>query len=190
MTRTAKDSSTTFHPRVSISGSGMRAVIQRVKSASVTVDGAVVSSIGQGLMVLVGIGADDTEDDTQYVAGKCLRARLFPGGDPPPEGSDSAKNWDGTKPWDRNVMDIDGEVLFVSQFTLHGYFKGNKPDFHHAMGPTDARKLYSELLTYAREKVYVGNGTRIKDGIFGAKMDVALVNDGPVTLLLDSRERK
>jgi D-tyrosyl-tRNA(Tyr) deacylase len=152
----------------------MRAVIQRVKSASVTVDGAVVSSIGQGLMILVGIGADDTEDDTQYVAG-----------------SDETKNWDGAKPWDRNVMDIDGEVLFVSQFTLHGYFKGNKPDFHHAMGPTDARKLYSELLTYAREKVYVGNDeTRIKDGIFGAKMDVALVNDGPVTLLLDSRERK
>ena len=166
----------------------MRAVIQRVKSASVTVDGAVVSSIGQGLMVLVGIGADDTEDDTQYVAGKCLRARLFPG---EPSGSDETKNWDGAKPWDRNVMDIDGEVLFVSQFTLHGYFKGNKPDFHHAMGPTDAKKLYSDFLTYAKEKVYAGNdGTRIKDGIFGAKMDVALVNDGPVTLLLDSRERK
>ena len=179
--------STTFH-RVSISSGGMRAVIQRVKSASVTVDGAVVSSIGQGLMVLVGIGADDTEDDMHYVAGKCLRARLFPG---EPSGSDETKNWDGAKPWDRNVMDIDGEVLFVSQFTLHGYFKGNKPDFHHAMGPTDAKKLYSELLTYAKEKVYVGNdGTRIKDGVFGAKMDVALVNDGPVTLLLDSRERK
>ena len=85
----------------------MRAVIQRVKSASGTVDGAVVSSIGQGLMVLVGIGADDTEDDTQYVAGKCLRARLFPG---EPSGSDETTNWDGAKPCVRHVMDIDGEV--------------------------------------------------------------------------------
>ena len=166
----------------------MRAVIQRVKSASVTVDDAMVSSIGPGLVVLVGIGGDDTEEDAEYVAGKCLRARLFPGD--PPEGVGGAKNWDGAKPWDRSVMDIDGEVLFVSQFTLHGYFKGNRPDFHRAMAPEQAKAFYREFLACARERVYAGKGTRIKDGIFGAKMDVALVNDGPVTLLMDSRDRK
>ena len=166
----------------------MRAVIQRVKSASVTVDGAVVSSIGPGLVVLVGIGGDDTEEDAEYIAGKCLRARLFPGD--PPSGEGGATNWDGAKPWDRSVMDIDGEVLFVSQFTLHGYFKGNRPDFHRAMAPESAKAFYRDFLACARETVYAGNGTRIKDGIFGAKMDVALVNDGPVTLLMDSRDRK
>ena len=158
----------------------MRAVVQRVKSASVTVDDAVVSSIGPGLVVLVGIGGDDTEEDAEYVAGKCL----------PPEGVGGAKNWDGAKPWDRSVMDIDGEVLFVSQFTLHGYFKGNRPDFHRAMDPERAKAFYRDFLAIARERVYAGKGTRIKDGIFGAKMDVALVNDGPVTLLMDSRDRK
>ena len=101
-----------------------------------------------------------------------------------------AKNWDGAKPWDRSVMDIDGEVLFVSQFTLHGYFKGNRPDFHRAMDPERAKAFYRDFLAIARERVYAGKGTRIKDGIFGAKMDVALVNDGPVTLLMDSRDRK
>ena len=166
----------------------MRAVIQRVKSASVTVDGALVSSIGPGLVVLVGIGGDDTKEDAEYVAGKCLRARLFPGD--PPEGEGGATNWDDAKPWDRNVMDIDGEVLFVSQFTLHGYFKGNRPDFHRAMAPESAKAFYRDFLACARERVYAGKGTRIKDGIFGAKMDVALVNDGPVTLLMDSRDRK
>ena len=128
----------------------MRAVIQRVKSASVTVDGAVVSSIGPGLVVLVGIGGDDTKEDAEYVAGKCLRARLFPGA----SGEGGATNWDGAKPWDRSVMDIDGEVLFVSQFTLHGYFKGNRPDFHRAMDPETAKAFYRDFLAFARETVY------------------------------------
>lgn len=100
----------------------MRAVIQRVAKASVTVEGAVVSSIGPGLLVLVGIRDGDNRDDLEWCANKVLKARLFPRAGAEEEGAG--------KPWDSNVMQAGLEVLFVSQFTLYAFFKGNKPDFH------------------------------------------------------------
>ena len=154
----------------------MRAVIQRVKSASVSVEGAVVSRIGAGLVVLVGVREGDSRDDLEWCANKVLRARLFDGA----EG----------KAWSDNVVQAGLDVLFVSQFTLYGFFKGNKPDFHNAMPPVKAKAFYEDFLAYAREVGYKGHGERVKDGVFGAMMDVALVNDGPVTMCIDSQDRK
>ena len=165
----------------------MRAVIQRVKRASVTVNDEVVSSIGRGLVVLVGVKDGDTRDDLEWLSNKILKARLFPGG-ASEEGGGGA---DGGKPWDANVMQAGLEVLFVSQFTLYGFFKGNKPDFHNAMAPGPAKAFYEDFLAHARNDVYKGYGeSRIKDGVFGAMMEVGLVNDGPVTMCLDSNDRK
>ncbi|KZT09579.1 D-tyrosyl-tRNA deacylase [Laetiporus sulphureus 93-53] len=150
----------------------MRAVVQRVRSASVTVDSEVISSISRGLMVLVGIGKDDTPVDVENVAKKILNLRIFD------DGSGAM--------WKKSVKDIDGEVLCVSQFTLlANTTKGNKPDFHRAMTAESSRQMYTSFLErissmYKPEK--------IKDGRFGAMMSVSLVNEGPVTLTLDSRK--
>eukprot|EP01112_Ceratiomyxa_fruticulosa_P021528 TRINITY_DN7601_c0_g1_i1.p1 TRINITY_DN7601_c0_g1~~TRINITY_DN7601_c0_g1_i1.p1 ORF type:complete len:163 (-),score=24.35 TRINITY_DN7601_c0_g1_i1:93-581(-) len=149
----------------------MRAIIQRVLSASVTVEGNLISSIGPGLMCLIGINREDTPEDRDYIIRKILNARLFSG--------------DG-KGWNKSVTQMDYEVLLVSQFTLYAILKGNKPDFHLAMGPETSKLFYSDFvdlvkLGYQKEKV--------KDGLFGAKMEVQLVNDGPVTLVVDSREK-
>ncbi|KAJ8700422.1 D-tyrosyl-tRNA(Tyr) deacylase [Pleurotus ostreatus] len=152
----------------------MRAVIQRVASASVSVNNEVVSSISRGLMVLVGIGRDDTAEDVAFIAKKILALRLF-------EATD-----DSTKMWRSNVSDIDGDILCVSQFTLMANTsKGNKPDFHLAMSTEQSKEMYGALLLklsgmYKAEK--------IKDGRFGAMMDVTLTNEGPVTLTIDSRK--
>ena len=156
----------------------MRAVVQRVRRASVSVEGTLVSSFsGQGLMVLVGIHADDTLEDAQWLAGKVLKARCF-------------EDRYG-KMWAENVCAAGGKVLFVSQFTLHGSFaKGNKPDLHNAMPPGPAKALYDTFVELARRS-WPGDGEEnIFDGVFGAKMLVSLVNDGPVTFVLDSRDRK
>ncbi|KAI0077107.1 D-tyrosyl-tRNA deacylase [Panus rudis PR-1116 ss-1] len=150
----------------------MRAVLQRVSSASVVVDSEVVSSIGRGLMVLVGIGTDDNATDLETLTNKILSLKVF---------SD-----DSGAMWKRSVKDIDGEVLCVSQFTLFANTsKGNKPDFHRAMGSESSRHLYASFLErmgtlYKPEK--------IKDGKFGAMMSVSLTNEGPVTFTLDSRK--
>mmetsp|Transcript_3418 Transcript_3418/g.6760 ORF Transcript_3418/g.6760 Transcript_3418/m.6760 type:complete len:152 (-) Transcript_3418:132-587(-) len=151
----------------------MRAVIQRVKSASVEVDGEIVSRIGPGLCVFVGLKDGDSGPDVEFIGRKILNMRLF-------------ENADTGKAWDRSVMDMGLEVLLVSQFTLYGILKGNKPDFHHAMPPSQAREAYENFVEHIR-KSYSPN--MIKDGVFGAKMDVAIVNDGPVTYQLDSKAK-
>ncbi|KAF2861392.1 hypothetical protein K470DRAFT_270003 [Piedraia hortae CBS 480.64] len=142
----------------------MKAVIQRVKSASVTVDGHLVSQIARGVLVFAAIGRDDTKHDAESLATKLVKVKLW-------EDDNGGK-------WKRSVRDIDGEVLCVSQFTLLATTKkGNKPDFHRSAAPDRARELYDTFVAKVRSE-YVAE--RVKDGVFQAVMDVALVNDGPV----------
>ncbi|RPA79052.1 hypothetical protein BJ508DRAFT_416149 [Ascobolus immersus RN42] len=148
----------------------MKAVIQRVLSASVTVDGNVVSSIGKGLLVLAAVSPHDSEVEADTLAQKILKLKLW----------DSE---DGKKKWANNVQDISGELLIVSQFTLYAHIKkDHKPDFHHSAPASHALPLY----TYFHDKVKsLYTPERVKDGVFGAMMQVALVNDGPVTIEMD-----
>ncbi|KAI3410583.1 D-aminoacyl-tRNA deacylase, partial [Psidium guajava] len=148
----------------------MRAVVQRVASASVEVEGRTVSEIGPGLLVLVGLHESDVDSDADYICRKVLNMRLF-------------TNESTGRGWDQNVMQKNYGVLLVSQFTLYGILKGNKPDFHVAMPPQKAKPFY-ESLVERFQKAYSPDA--VKDGIFGAKMKVNLVNDGPVTMQLDS----
>ncbi|CAK8539461.1 unnamed protein product [Lathyrus sativus] len=152
----------------------MRAVVQRVDSASVEVEGSIVSEIGPGLLVLVGIHDSDSDADADYICRKVLNMRLF-------------SNEDTGKAWDHSVMQKNYQVLLVSQFTLYGILKGNKPDFHVAMAPQRAKPFYASLVDRFRNAY---NSDAIKDGVFGAKMKVNLVNDGPVTMQLDSQSPK
>eukprot|EP01130_Rhizamoeba_saxonica_P011510 TRINITY_DN4782_c0_g1_i3.p1 TRINITY_DN4782_c0_g1~~TRINITY_DN4782_c0_g1_i3.p1 ORF type:complete len:152 (+),score=28.11 TRINITY_DN4782_c0_g1_i3:157-612(+) len=151
----------------------MRIIIQRVNRASVSVGDNIVSAIGKGLLVLVGIGRDDNPDDSQYMKRKVLNTRLWP--DP-----------DTQRPWSKSVKQMDYDILFVSQFTLFNTMKGNKPDFHKAMPGNEAREFYEDFL---RSVVADYNPDKIKDGAFGEMMNVSLENDGPVTLHLDSRDK-
>ncbi|XP_059440206.1 uncharacterized protein LOC132172680 [Corylus avellana] len=152
----------------------MRAVVQRVASASVEVEGRIVSEIGPGLLVLVGIHESDSDSDADFICRKVLNMRLFP-------------NENTGKGWDQNVMQRNYEVLLVSQFTLYGFLKGNKPDFHVAMPPQTAKPFYASLVERFRKSY---DPAAIKDGVFGAMMKVNLVNDGPVTMQLDSHAPK
>ncbi|KAL1709654.1 D-Tyr tRNAtyr deacylase-like domain-containing protein [Schizophyllum commune] len=152
----------------------MRAIIQRVSSASVTVDNEVVSKISKGLMVLVGIGTDDSSADAATIINKILNLRVF---------NDPA---DDSKMWKSSVKDIDGDILCVSQFTLLGNTtKGNKPDFHKAM-PSEASRIFYGSFLESLGKAYKPD--KIKDGKFGAMMSVSLCNEGPVTFTIDSRK--
>ncbi|KAF9058817.1 D-Tyr tRNAtyr deacylase-like domain-containing protein [Rhodocollybia butyracea] len=152
----------------------MRAIIQRVTSASVTVDNDVISSISRGLMVLVGIGTDDTSSDASALINKILNLRVF--NDPV----------DPQKMWKASVKDIDGEILCVSQFTLlANTTKGNKPDFHRAMSAESSRDMYAAFLEKLRQAY---KEDKVQDGKFGAMMNVSLTNEGPVTFTLDSRK--
>ena len=194
----------------------MLAVIQRVKSASVAIDSQTVSSIQDGLLVLVGISADATPADSEYIQRKILNTRLWDDG--------------SGKTWSKSVTQRDYQVLCVSQFTLHGFLKGNKPDFHLSMPPDQAKTLYNGLVNslkaaYNKDEkggkgVKGGKGgglgkngggkknettpsltaldvqppppdfaALVQDGLFGADMAVTLVNDGPVTLILDSKDQ-
>ncbi|USP78807.1 uncharacterized protein yc1106_06081 [Curvularia clavata] len=155
----------------------MRTVLQRVKSASVTVDGQLISSIGKGLLVLAAVSKDDTEKDVEAMAAKILKAKLW---------DDESKDPPGR--WKCNVADIQGEVLCVSQFTLLASMeKGNKPSFHQSANGDNARMLYQAFFN----KVRALHGTeKVKDGLFAAMMDVALVNDGPVTIQIDTKPPK
>ena len=147
----------------------MRAVVQRVSSASVTVDGEIISQIGAGLLVLLGIHKDDTEKEREYIIKKIVNLRIFP---------DSADMHNINK----SIKDTDGEILLVSQFTLYGDCKkGNRPSFIAAMPPEKAKSFYED---FAKELKHIYPKT--KEGMFGAYMHVALVNDGPVTILLNS----
>ncbi|KAG4440512.1 hypothetical protein IFR05_003982 [Cadophora sp. M221] len=144
----------------------MKAILQRVLSASVTVDKQLVSSIGKGILVFAAVAPGDTEKDAENLASKILKMRLW---------DDEA----GGR-WKHNVQDINGEVLCVSQFTLLASTKkGSKPDFHGALGGEQAKELYQLFFS----KVQQGyKAESVKDGVFQAMMEVALVNDGPVTL--------
>jgi len=149
----------------------MRAVIQRVTSARVRVGQRVTGEIQRGLLVLLGVGRGDTLDDVQYIAGKIRDLRLFES--------------EAGKPMDRSVPDIGGAVLVVSQFTLYGDVrKGRRPSFDEAAAPSDARDLY-EAVVRELQAAHVPVST----GEFQAMMQVELVNDGPVTVLVDSKRQ-
>lgn len=142
----------------------MKAVLQRVLSGSVTVNDQVVSAIGKGVLVLAAIGPDDSKKDAERMASKILKMKLWPD--------------ENELQWKKSVQDIEGEVLCVSQFTLFASTKkGNKPDFHGAAKPEIAKELYDHFLSSIRAQY---PQERVKDGVFQAMMQVALVNDGPV----------
>ena len=150
----------------------MRLVIQRVNSASVTIAGPVHSSIQKGLMVLIGIENADTEEDAEWLAGKLIGLRIFD---------------DEAGVMNRSVTDIDGELLVVSQFTLHALTKkGNRPSYIRAAGHEKAVPLYTLFCKLVSDKL----GKEVKTGIFAADMQVALINNGPVTILIDSKNRE
>ncbi len=145
----------------------MRVVIQRVQSSSVEVDGEFVGKIGRGLNLLVGIAATDTEAELEWMAQKCLGLRIFPD----PE----------TQRFSQSVQDIRGELLVVSQFTLYGDCrKGRRPSFDQAAPPEQAEALYNQFVSKLRQ-----SGLNVETGVFGAMMQVAIANDGPVTLIID-----
>lgn len=149
----------------------MRAVVQRVQKASVRVDGKVVGAIDQGLLVFLGVGKDDTEKDLEFIVRKIPRLRVF-------EDEEGKMN--------RSLLDVQGAVLCVSQFTLYGDCRrGLRPSFDEAAPPDMARHYYEEFLRRLQEE-----GVPVASGIFGAFMEVELVNDGPVTILLESKERR
>lgn len=144
----------------------MKTVIQRVKSASVTIDGNLYSSINQGILVLYGVEKGDVDDFSRYLTEKILKLRIFE--------DDNGK-------MNLSVKDIHGELLIVSQFTLAGDTrKGTRPSFDSAMPPKEAEVMYENFVKMMKE-----SGLTVKTGIFGAMMDVALINDGPVTFILE-----
>jgi D-tyrosyl-tRNA(Tyr) deacylase len=145
----------------------MRAVIQRVSQASVRVEGSVLGEIGPGLLALLGIAKPDTAADAEFLAEKILNLRVFP---------------DQAGKMNRSLMDTGGALLVVSQFTLYGdCSKGRRPSFDDAAPAEQARPLYEHFIEVARR-----SGLRVETGAFQAHMDVSLVNDGPVTLLVES----
>ncbi|XP_015712507.1 D-aminoacyl-tRNA deacylase 1 [Excalfactoria chinensis] len=147
----------------------MKAIVQRVAQASVTVGGEQISSIGRGLCVLLGISLEDTQRELEHMVRKILNLRVFE--------DESGKHWS------KSVMDKQYEVLCVSQFTLQCILKGNKPDYHMAMPTEQAESFYNSFLEQLR-KAY--KPELIKDGKFGAYMQVHIQNDGPVTIELES----
>ena len=147
----------------------MRAVVQRVSRAKVTVDGEVVGEIGRGLLVLLGVTHNDTEADANYLVDKVVNLRIFE---------------DGDGKMNLSLVDIHGEMLVVSQFTLYGDTRrGRRPSFIDAAPGSDARSRYEYFVAKAKESI-----RRIETGKFGEMMDVELVNDGPVTIILNSEK--
>ena len=146
----------------------MRVIIQRVKSSQVIVDGEIIGKIGTGLNLLVGIAETDTEAELEWMARKCLDLRLFP---------ESAEN----SRWQKSVLEIRGELLVISQFTLYGDCRrGRRPSFDQAASPKIAENLYDCFVN----KLHA-SGLRVETGQFGAMMQVSIENDGPVTLMLE-----
>lgn len=145
----------------------MKSVIQRVKKASVTVDYEITGSIGRGLLVLLGIHRDDTEEQLQWMADKILKLRVF-------DDEEGRMN--------RSVQDVEGGILVVSQFTLYGDAKkGTRPSYIEAARPEKAEPMYETFLDYLKER----SSLKIQSGVFAAHMDVELINDGPVTIILE-----
>jgi D-tyrosyl-tRNA(Tyr) deacylase len=150
----------------------MRAVIQRVSSADVRVDGAIVGQIGNGLLLLLGIEAADTTEDIEWLCGKICRMRIF-------EDADGVMNL--------SLLDCGGDAIVISQFTLFASIKkGNRPSYIAAARPEIAEPLYEQF----KHRLSSEFNRPVQCGIFGAMMDVALVNSGPVTILLDSKDRQ
>jgi D-tyrosyl-tRNA(Tyr) deacylase len=150
----------------------MRAVVQRVSEASVCIDHQVHASISKGLLILLGVEGRDAEADVDWLAGKVARLRVFP---------------DGAGVMNRSVVDVQGDLLVVSQFTLFASTKkGNRPSYDAAAPPDLARKVYEQFVGRLRDVA----GCDVKTGLFGANMAVTLVNDGPVTILMDTHRRE
>ena len=150
----------------------MRSVIQRALEASVTIDGEVVSRIGPGVLVLLGVEEADDSPDVEWLAAKTAKMRIFS---------------DAEGKMNLSVADIGGEVLVVSQFTLHASTKkGNRPSFIRSAAPQHSEPLYGEFCAAMEREL----GKAVARGVFGGDMQVALVNDGPVTIAIDSRNRE
>jgi D-tyrosyl-tRNA(Tyr) deacylase len=150
----------------------MRIVIQRVLNASVSIDNKLCSDINQGLMILVGVAEGDTEQDMEWLAAKAANMRIFD---------------DENGVMNRSVIDVEGEVLAVSQFTLNASTKkGNRPSYIHVAGHDVAIPLYEKFCERMQELV----GREVKRGVFGADMQVSLVNDGPVTICIDTKNKE
>jgi D-tyrosyl-tRNA(Tyr) deacylase len=145
----------------------MRIVCQRVSEAQVTVNGQCVGKIGRGLLVYLGVGGGDTEDDAAFIAEKLVNLRIFP---------------DQAGKMNLSVQDINGAILLISNFTLHGDCrKGRRPGFDAAAEPAAAQQLYEKVITLVAQE-----DVPVEKGLFGEHMHVASINDGPVTFLLDS----
>ncbi|WP_459481808.1 D-aminoacyl-tRNA deacylase [Clostridium saccharoperbutylacetonicum] len=146
----------------------MRAVVQRVTSSSVSVDGNIIGKIGMGFNVLIGISKEDTLEDLKYIKDKVINLRVF---------------HDENDKMNLSLLDVKGEILVISQFTLYGDCrKGRRPNFMEALGGEEANKLYEEFLELLRT-----SDLKVECGEFGAEMKVEINNDGPVTILLDSK---
>lgn len=149
----------------------MKAVIQRVQNASVSIEGQMHASIGKGLLILVGIQADDTDEDIEWLTGKIGSLRIFD---------------DENDVMNLSVKEINGEILAVSQFTLMARTKkGNRPSYIDAARPEISIPLYEKFVGALNEEMK----KEIKTGVFGANMQVALINDGPVTIFIDTKNR-
>lgn len=147
----------------------MRAVVQRVKFSKVEVDGKIIGSINKGLNVLLGVSKEDSADDIKYLKDKILNLRIF-------EDEEGKMN--------KSLIDVSGELLVISQFTLYGDCrKGKRPSFTEALGGEEAKKFYEEFVKECKE--VLGN---VETGEFGADMKVTIENDGPVTIILDSKK--
>ena len=147
----------------------MRAVVQRVKKSRVIVEGRLVGEINKGFNVLLGISKDDTIEDLKYIKDKIINLRVFE---------------DENDKMNLSLLDIKGDILAISQFTLYGDCrKGRRPNFMNAMGGDEAKALYEEFVKMLKE-----SGLKVETGEFGAHMNVEIKNDGPVTILLDSKK--
>ncbi|GGH67298.1 MAG: D-tyrosyl-tRNA(Tyr) deacylase [Bacteroidetes bacterium] len=150
----------------------MRVLLQRVNEASVTIDGNVHSSIEKGMLILLGVEEDDTEEDANWLCSKLAKLRIYP---------------DSEGVMNRSIVEVGGDFLVVSQFTLHAsYKKGNRPSYIRAARPEKATALYEYFL----DRLWHDTDRPVKSGVFGADMKVSLINDGPVTIWMDSKNKE
>ncbi|WP_413999419.1 D-aminoacyl-tRNA deacylase [Flavobacterium sp. W1B] len=150
----------------------MKVVVQRVSQASVTIDSEIVADIQKGLLVLVGLEDADTQEDINWLVGKIVNLRIF---------------GDKNHVMNLSVKDIDGEIIVVSQFTLHASTKkGNRPSYIKASKPEIAIPMYENFVKYLEKEL----GKKVQTGVFGTDMKVSLLNDGPVTIIIDSKNKE